>query len=276
MKKIKLHPVFLIMILAFILLGKWLIVLSSLIAVLLHEGAHFLVARLLGYRLSRLTLMPYGAVLYSDDQLLSMDEAYISIAGPAANFLIAAVIMAMWWLFPETYSYTYIFCHANVAIGTFNLLPIYPLDGSKLLLSLSKNRQKTLKVVKILGIVFSILFALGFIVTAFYEINFSFGIISILLFAGSFTSDNKERYIHLCNQLSYLKDFSQPIEKKKIIVNNDITLSKLLRSIKPHALYEIEVVDKCFNTIAVIKEKQLENMLYNNSRNDKIGDILAR
>src|SRR5690554_6494290 len=197
MKKIKLHPFFLLLILVFVLLGKWQIALYSLLAVLLHEGAHFIVARLLGYRLSKLTLMPYGAVLYTDEELLPMDEAYISVAGPAGNFLIAALIMALWWLLPQTYGYIYIFCHANVVIGTFNLLPFYPLDGSRLILSLSKNRQKTLKILKIMGIVASFLFMAGFMASAFFEINFSLGIIGVLLFAGSFNADNKERYVHL-------------------------------------------------------------------------------
>ncbi|HHU43543.1 MAG: metalloprotease family protein [Bacillota bacterium] len=274
MKKIRLHPVFLLLILVLVLMGKWLIVLGSLAAIMIHEGAHYIVARLLGYRLSRLVLMPYGAVLYTDEELLPNDEVYIMIAGPASNFFFAALLMAMWWLFPKTYPYTYILCQAHVAIGTFNLLPLYPLDGSKLVLSLAKNRQKTLKVLKIMGIVASILFAAGFVVTAFFKINYSLGIIGVLLFAGSITADSKERYIHLCNQLSYLKAFSLPLEKKRIIVNSQITLSKILRTMKPYAIYEIEVVDNSFNTIAVIKEKQLEQLILTSKRNMKIGEIL--
>jgi hypothetical protein len=43
---------------------------------------------------------------------------------------------------------------------------------------------------------------------------------------------------------------------------------------KPYAIYEIEVVDNSFNTIAVIKEKQLEQLILTSKRNMKIGEIL--
>lgn len=68
-------------------------------------------------------------------------SAYIAIAGPAANFAIALVFgLALRFVqFPETAFFIgmqaifTIIVFVNILLGVFNLVPIPPLDGSKLL-----------------------------------------------------------------------------------------------------------------------------------------------
>ena len=156
----------------------------------------------------------------------------------------------------------------------FNLLPVYPLDGSKFVLSMSKNRLKTIGFLKSMGIILSLCFFAFFIFTAFYEINFTYGIIAILLFIGAFSSIEKERYIHICNQLFYIKDFSHPIEKKCLLVKEDLEISKIIKNMKPFAIYDINVVDSNLKTIKKLKEKELENILMVASPKDKIGCLI--
>jgi len=71
--------------------------------------------------------------------------AITAAAGPASNLLIAAVVYGITWLLPffvlaphgSPMSIMYVFLdgvvYSNVALAIFNLLPIPPLDGSRIL-----------------------------------------------------------------------------------------------------------------------------------------------
>lgn len=63
-------------------------------------------------------------------------EAIVAFAGPLSNFGIALVSSALIWLnvFPrELQSVLFLIVVVNVMLGFFNLIPIPPLDGSKIL-----------------------------------------------------------------------------------------------------------------------------------------------
>lgn len=62
------------------------------------------------------------------------DMIWVAAAGPAANFLFAALLSVIFHQFPwPLLLYTIYF---NVGLGVFNLLPVPPLDGSRILTGL--------------------------------------------------------------------------------------------------------------------------------------------
>lgn len=67
------------------------------------------------------------------------DEIFVSVAGPASNFILAILIsIIVKQISPPldiTY-YLYQFIILNIYLAVFNLLPIWPLDGSKIFLNL--------------------------------------------------------------------------------------------------------------------------------------------
>ncbi len=77
---------------------------------------------------------------------LKRDTAITALAGPISNFLMAyiAVILFLYVcplvgnLYLRQFIYTLIFI--NIGLGVFNLIPIPPLDGSKVFLSLLPRR----------------------------------------------------------------------------------------------------------------------------------------
>lgn len=63
-------------------------------------------------------------------------EAIVAFAGPLSNFAIAlssALVMQTGLLAPEVNSVLFIVVLTNIMLGIFNLIPIPPLDGSKIL-----------------------------------------------------------------------------------------------------------------------------------------------
>ncbi len=71
------------------------------------------------------------------------DIIWVGISGPAANFIFAVVLSLFWKVIPVTPVINFIFWSLitiNVVLGVFNLIPIPPLDGSRVLMGLLPQR----------------------------------------------------------------------------------------------------------------------------------------
>lgn len=159
-------------------------VIPILTAITLHEASHGIVAYLLGddtaYRMNRVTLNPlrhidiFGTILLPVVLLFTTSFVFgyakpvpidiskvknprrdlflIALAGPFAN-----VLMALLWgfllfslpLIPESFSHWWqkmllIGLQLNIVLAVFNMFPILPLDGGRILASLMP-RQVAIK-----------------------------------------------------------------------------------------------------------------------------------
>ena len=71
------------------------------------------------------------------------DSALISLAGPLSNMLLATVLAIIIRIFPGEvlFNIFYPVILLNVALAIFNLIPIHPLDGGKILIGLLPNKE---------------------------------------------------------------------------------------------------------------------------------------
>jgi len=113
------------------------------ISVLLHELSHSLVAKRLGLPVSSITLFLFGGVSsLKEEPKSAKDEFRVAIVGPLTSFVIGAVLgiaFAVLLLNHEEASVPGAICgylaFINLAVGLFNMLPGYPLDGGRVLRS---------------------------------------------------------------------------------------------------------------------------------------------
>jgi len=108
-------------------------------SILAHEFGHALAARAFGIGTSRIGLHLFGGVAMLDSEpRRPRDEFWITVAGPAVSFLLAAILGTAWlaasqlgagpaWTFVLGYG-----AAANAFMGAFNCLPGYPMDGGRL------------------------------------------------------------------------------------------------------------------------------------------------
>ena len=72
--------------------GRGFIFLVCTISAVLHELGHAFISKKLGYKISQIKLMPYGAELNGEfDEFVDNDEIKIAIAGPMTNFIICII-----------------------------------------------------------------------------------------------------------------------------------------------------------------------------------------
>ncbi len=132
-----------------------IVTLLLFVIVVLHELGHSVAAMRYGVEVKQIVLLPIGGVA----QLARMpedprQELVIAIAGPAVNFLLAGLLLAMGSLWGQDLGvrrlmfalgglgrptlravFTYVFA-ANLFLAAFNLLPAFPMDGGRVLRAL--------------------------------------------------------------------------------------------------------------------------------------------
>ena len=282
MKKIKftIHPLFILFLFVFIYQGLFDVLLAYLITIVLHEFAHYFVAKKMGYHLNKFTLMPHGISLSGQNVLFSpKDEVIIALAGPLFNVCIAIVGVAVWWLFPVTYVYTDIFIFANACTGLLNFLPIFPMDGGRILLALlgkKISRKRAFKVLKINGIIFSMLLICAFVVTTFLQVNFTFLIMGIFCFLTVLWDDKTNFY----ERSSFLDSKSTGLKRglvvRELAVHEQITLYKLVSQVRPDSITNFRVLKEDLSVVGYITENQLEKLVQIYPASATLHTILVR
>jgi Zn-dependent protease len=116
--------------------------------VVLHEFGHALTARRLGVPVQHIVLLPFGGMaLLGRLPRSPREELLIVAAGPAVNFVIAGVALALLGGWPadlsdDTLPTTHLrdilefLLISNLVLGCFNLLPAFPMDGGRILRAL--------------------------------------------------------------------------------------------------------------------------------------------
>ena len=167
------------MALSFILTGYYLNLIVFTTLIIIHELGHYLTARILNFNVQKIIIYPYGGLTKIDDLLdKELDkELLISCAGIITQYTFYLII---YYLHTNNYlrDYTFnLYTTYNSSIIFYNLLPIIPLDGSKILNQLL-NKITYYNLSNYLTIIISIITLIIIIILNIYTYNY----INIMIF----------------------------------------------------------------------------------------------
>ena len=161
-----------------LIVGKIEIYTLTMLYAFVHELGHLLCGLTLGFKPNSITIMPYGFNLnykinYRDynikiknANMVSLKKIIIYLAGPVVN---ALIVILCFILEIENTDIVYV----NMLIALFNMIPIYPLDGGKILQELihifvgKKNSYRIIQIISITNL--ALITAVSSILILYYK-----------------------------------------------------------------------------------------------------------
>ena len=165
------------------------IAIALFLSVLIHEIAHALYAQWRGAEVKDITLLMIGGVSRITEPLRDpKQEAVMALAGPVTSLLLALAFyignVLVGAAAPSTRFALFWLASLNLALGIFNLLPAFPMDGGRILRGLLATRMGMVRATQAaatMGKLFAFLFVLG----AFVTFNFFLLFIAFFVYLGA-------------------------------------------------------------------------------------------
>lgn len=240
----KIHPITYLILISVLLSGYFNYFLIISFILIIHDLGHILFIKLFNYKVYDITILPFGSNINSsvNQNSKTIHIFLISIAGIIMQLILYPIFYYLNLYYINSISYN-IFLNYNKLIILFNLLPIVPLDGSKILLTILENifsYKRALKIINLTSIIMIIIFTLYL---SFTGLN-SYLIIIFLLYKtyeeiknhnyvfnkfllNRYLVDNKNKKIKYITKIKYI------FKNRYNFINNQNEEKILLRLYKP-------------------------------------------
>ncbi|WP_163101798.1 M50 family metallopeptidase [Peribacillus alkalitolerans] len=163
--KVRIHPTLWIVAGLSVMTAHFVHILMLFLILFIHEMGHAAAAHYYKWRIKAISILPFGGAMETEEHgnRPLKEDLIVTLAGPIQHvwLLLVALFTNKMGLLPH--DLFQIFLYLNLGVLFFNLLPIWPLDGGKLLLltlskrkSYMKSQERTLQ----LSVLFCVAFAL--------------------------------------------------------------------------------------------------------------------
>lgn len=148
---IKINLQIFLFILIFILTNQIEIYAWIMLFAFIHELGHMTAGILLKLKPKSLNLMPFGISItfeaYGYKKLIEVKKILIAASGPLTN-LVICIITALMHLDEQIKE---LIIYSNILIAIFNLIPLYPLDGGRILKGIIRLKYKEIEADRIVN-----------------------------------------------------------------------------------------------------------------------------
>lgn len=117
----------------------------------IHELGHMFAGIILKLKPKSLSFMPFGISItfetYEYKKIIEIKKILIAMAGPLTNLIICAIAVFL----RIDLATKALIIYSNILIALFNLIPIYPLDGGRILKGIIRLNNEEIKSDKIVN-----------------------------------------------------------------------------------------------------------------------------
>ncbi|MGD6816708.1 site-2 protease family protein [Metabacillus sp. 84] len=200
LRKIHIHPFMWVMMAISAATAQFKTLALLLIIVLIHELGHAVCAVYFSWRVKSIVLLPFGGAAEMEEHgnRSIKEELAVILAGPCQHILMQGFVWMMYLaglVSPDDFS---LFTFYNLSIFLFNLLPIWPLDGGKLLFilfSLYKPFPAAHKQMIVFSACFLIVYKLAVLTLFPFQLNL--WMITVFLCYSLYHEYKQRRFVHL-------------------------------------------------------------------------------
>lgn len=235
----------------------------ALFWVVAHEAVHVLFAKKFGLKLQGININLTGAEakIQDIDSITDNEKLIIYLSGPLFN-LIAAIILFI--ILRYYYSEILLKClYINLGLALFNMLPAYPLDGTRIyevILSKRISNRSAEKILENISYGVSIILMILFCVTLYiHRANVSLLIAGILIIYSTLIESKNVVYTLMGN--IYKKrgrlENNYYLDNKSISVYYKCNLVKIMSLVDKNKFNSFFIVDDDLNFLGVLHEDEL-------------------
>lgn len=250
-------------VLIFLILGFKSKIFLAFLWIILHEITHYVVAKWMRLSVDNFKLHPFGATLeLSDfDELTHKEEIILSVAGPFFNLLMFSLFYMVYKIAPTDFVNNSM--EINIVLFIFNMLPAYPLDGSKVLRTVLSSKIFYKRAHNITAYISYGVGGIGFLLFAYLLIIHKFNL-SILLtscFIVYITYNEKRKVMYIIMG-DIIKKRSR-LAKRKYIYNKSISvycklgLINVLGLVDKNKFNSFFILDDDLKVMDIIHEDEL-------------------
>lgn len=279
--RVRIHPLFWFMILCSVLTGHFFEILVLFVLVIIHEMGHVTAAWSFRWRMSSMELLPFGGVAKTEEwgTVPSREEMVVALAGPLQHVFIIFLSLFLHEVQFWTKEWTEYFIEANLIIAAFNLLPIYPLDGGRIVQSLFSYCFPYLTCIRYtlwLSTIFSCaLFGCSFMIPG-NVIHLPLFCISLFLIVSNMVALRKIRYQYMRFLIGRRdKGIPDNARIKKVRIKADDSLWVTVRGWHKEKYHLFEVTDGTGNLIGVLPEERVLERYFSNASFCRVGELVS-
>ncbi|SNS35052.1 stage IV sporulation protein FB [Anaerovirgula multivorans] len=242
--------------------------------IMIHELAHSFASAYYGIEVLEIELFPFGGVARTESffEVDPFKEIIISIVGPSSNYIMLLLAIIIQSYIKLQIDLIYFFIFTNLTIGLFNMLPILPLDGGRILRAYINSKvgfkKATMIMIKISKILSLLLFFTSIHLGIRREEYFFLCGIAIYLFIKA----NKEKEVigytfiyHVVMKKKQLLDKGF-MEVKHLTALESIHINKVFHEFSSNKYHFITVINPKGKVLGNLSESEIldANIKYNN------------
>ena len=251
-------------ILFFILLSLNKSIILAFISIFLHEISHIVVAKRNGCKFNNFKIHIYGtnAEFINIDELSKKEKIQIYLAGPCMNLAIAFIFFLVGLIINNNIINKII--NINLSLLCFNILPAYPLDGSRILEIILSEKilyKKVNDIISKISYIIAIFLITITLIVFIYSKSLNVSLIVAAIIICLITKGEKKSAMYILMRNIFVKRNkllrNKYIENKSISVYYKLGLINVMAIIDKNRFNSFYILDDDLKLLFIMHEDEL-------------------